>query len=406
MNKKLLVVGVAVAVLVGVGGAAFAYFSTTGGGTGSAAVGNPSPLLIDQLGGTAMYNSTIDPSTYDWSYAFYATGANELGNKVELANGGGVLSDVVVAMVNFNPTSGPLGLTFNVYDSSGYSGPGTQPGSLIATDSQTFNVPAAPNGGYGSPTCIAARASNPNSACGLANFNITFDNFTPSSVVLPGTIVYGITYNNWPQPADTSGVNVQLSNEATQISVGSDADPGYLFVSTENGTDGATGGSGGEITCSDVTSTFGEYSTAVGSNGCGETTTYTAPFPSIALVPAVEIDTSSMSDLYPGGPAQPISFSVTNPGSIPVALNSVAIAVAYDPANFEIETVPGYTSTDVGGCYEYWFTITQPPAINGSVAAGQTWVDSPSGASIVMPQSPSDQDACEGATVGLTFTAS
>ena len=39
MNKKVAVVGLTVALVMGVGGAAFAYFSSTGGGTGSAGVG-------------------------------------------------------------------------------------------------------------------------------------------------------------------------------------------------------------------------------------------------------------------------------------------------------------------------------------------------------------------------------
>ena len=46
MSKKLLVVGVAVAVFLGVGGAAFAYFTTNGTGTGSAAIGDASPLTV------------------------------------------------------------------------------------------------------------------------------------------------------------------------------------------------------------------------------------------------------------------------------------------------------------------------------------------------------------------------
>jgi hypothetical protein len=46
MTKKVLVVGVAVAVLLGVGGAAFAYYTSNGSGTGSAATGDASPLHV------------------------------------------------------------------------------------------------------------------------------------------------------------------------------------------------------------------------------------------------------------------------------------------------------------------------------------------------------------------------
>ena len=159
MTKKVLVVGVAVALVIGVGGAAFAYYTTHGSGTGSAAVGTQSSLLIDQLGGTPMYNSTTDPSTYAWSQS----GTSQLGNKINLAGGGGPLSDVVVAIANFNPTSGPMTIILNVYDSSSYAGPGTAPGSLITSDTQSFNIPAAPNGGYSGTTCTNIRVTNPNS---------------------------------------------------------------------------------------------------------------------------------------------------------------------------------------------------------------------------------------------------
>jgi hypothetical protein len=401
MSKKLLVVGVAVALVIGIGGAAFAYWTSSGTGTGSAQNGTATSLLIDQLGGTPMYNSTIDPSTYDWSYAFVpSTGTNEFGNKINLAGGGGPLSDVVVAMANFDESNTPLPITLNIFNPGSWTGPGSQPGSLIATDTQTFSIPAAPNGGYYGTTCTAVRVTNPNSLCGIANFNITFD-FSSQDITLPGTVVYGIAYNN--TSVDES-LNVQLSNEATQVSVGSDADPGYLFVSTLSGTDGATGGSGGEITCSDVSATFGEYSTAVNpTTGCGETTSSVAPYAAIALIPAVEIDTSTMSDLYPGGPAQPINFSVTNPGTIPATLNTVTITIS---------SITNQHASAGPACDSSWYTIVQPSVIDGSVAAGQTWVDSPSGASIELQNLPiadglaADQDACQGATVNLLFTSS
>ncbi len=400
-KKFVLPAIVGIAALVGAG-VAYGYFTTHGSGTGSATAGTPSSLLIDQLGGTPMYNSTIDPSTYISSQAFYATGAGELGNKINLANGGGPLSDVVVAMANFNPVSAPMDITLNIYNPGSYSALGSAPGSLIATDKQTFTIPAAPNGGYGSAACAPSVAANPDSTCGIGNFNITF-NFSSQDITLPSTVVYGIQYND-PQGAVTGGVNVQLVNETTQVTVGSDADPGYLFTSlasTANGDGWTVSGSNdvgpGEITCQTVTSTFGEYSTASTSSGCG----YGTP----AFVPAVEFDMSAMSDLYPGGPPQPINFSVTNPGSIPVPLTTVTVGIATD-ANGLVEATPGYPSTDDAGCYASWFTINQAPDINGSVAAGQTWVDSPSGDSIVMPSSLSDQDACEGATIGLTFAAS
>src|ERR1035441_3436611 len=46
MNKKVAVVGIAVALVLGIGGAVFAYFTTTGTGTGSAPIGDASALTV------------------------------------------------------------------------------------------------------------------------------------------------------------------------------------------------------------------------------------------------------------------------------------------------------------------------------------------------------------------------
>jgi hypothetical protein len=360
--------------------------------------------LIDQLGGTPVYNSMTDASAYQWSYSFEGgTGANALGNTITMSNGGGPLSDVVVAMTNFNASSAPLSLTLNIYNPGTYSsGPGSSPGSLIATDTQSFNPPAAPDGGFGSSACIAQRVTNPDSECGLANFNVTF-NFSSQNITLPATVVYGIQYPN-PQPVDDSGVNVQLSYEASQVSIGSDASPGYLYVSTYNGSNDATGGSGGEITCDTVNGTFGEYPTAADpTTGCGETTDQSAPFTSTALIPAVEFDSSTAGDLFPGGPPEPINFSMTNTGTDPETVTDVTIALANDGSGL-VQT--GNPASDVAGCDVGWFTVSPTPVVvNYTIAAGAT-VDWVGQAHISMPADATDnQDSCEGVPINLTFTS-
>jgi len=45
-NKKMLTIGLVTALVLGLGGAAFAYFTTTGTRYGSAHVGTPSNLVI------------------------------------------------------------------------------------------------------------------------------------------------------------------------------------------------------------------------------------------------------------------------------------------------------------------------------------------------------------------------
>src|SRR5580698_4780609 len=105
-HRKMAISGVALTVALVAGGVAYGFFSSPGSGTGSAPVATVSPLLIDQLGGTPMYNSTIDPTAYQASQCFYCVQMGEFGNQINLAGGGGPLSDVVVAMANFNNTPG------------------------------------------------------------------------------------------------------------------------------------------------------------------------------------------------------------------------------------------------------------------------------------------------------------
>lgn len=404
-HKKAVMAGLAFVVAVMAGGAAYAFWTSPGSGSGAAQTASTTPLLIDQLGGTPIYNSTTDGSYYQWSYSFNGgTGANALGNKINLAGGGGALSDVVVAMANFNPSGGTLPLTLNLYNATSYSGPGSLPGNQIASVTQDMTIPEAPSGGYYGGTCTAARLTDPDSDCGIANFSVTF-NLSSLNVTVPGTIVYGIQFPN-SQPSWASGVNVQLSYEPTNISVGSDADPGYLFVSTFNGTDDSTGGANGEITCDDVSATFAEYPTAVGANGCGETTSNTPPFPSVALVPAVEFDSSAMSDLYPGGPAQPVNFSITNPGTIPETVNSVTITVTgtsdntdCNTTNFAMLNGDDSSGTAASSVYTAGFPLSIPAGGTVDLTPATT------GAYLYMQNLDVNQDGCQNQTVDLSFSS-
>jgi len=171
-------------------------------------------------------------------------------------------------------------MTLNIYN----PGTGGLPGSLIATDTQTFNIPAAPDGGspYGGNTsgpCMSEIAADP--YCGIVNFDVTFD-FTSDLITLPGTVVYGIEYDAYANPA-VGGVNVQLSSESgpNQVSVGSDTYPGNLFAALS--TDPAAGNDTGpgEVTCSTVSTTFAQYSSATCDSGNQGLYPY---------VPAVEFD--------------------------------------------------------------------------------------------------------------------
>jgi hypothetical protein len=385
MNKKALVVGVAVALAIAAGGAAFAYFTTTGGGTGSAAVGTNAPLVINQTGVT-LYNSTIGLTSYVQDQCFGCAGPiSEFGNTVDLE--APVLSNdlnVVVSMRNWGAAVADLPITLTLYnpgaDVAGAS-PGSPimaPGSVIMSDTQTFYIPAW-NGRV------------------PALFNITFDLF-PQWTSIPSEVAYGISFDG---TSAAPSLNVALSNAATDISAGSDPYSGTVLVNAAT-LDGFASDAG---TC--VDSTPGKFS--LSNVWCGDTpaANYGAYGNAQgADIPAVEfIDTANgLAGLYPGGPAQTIDFSVYNPGLTTESLSQVTITVASDPSNGNVvESTPGDTSTDVAGCYASWFSTTPQTWSGGSIASGQT-VDG--SGTVYMPASASDQDACQGATLGLVFSAS
>ncbi len=120
--------------------------------------------------------------------------------------------------------------------------------------------------------------------------------------------------------------------------------------------------------------------------GTGSATTGTVERRAITVV-----QTSAVTDLRPGGTAQALSGTVSNSGSSPIFVTSV--------------TVTGVT-TDKTNCDETDYTISGPATVGlgVEVAAGGSvpW----SGATIAFNDKASDnQDACQGATVTLTYTA-
>jgi hypothetical protein len=274
-RSRTFIAAAAGVLVLGLACTAIASAGTRGGG-------NPNTFPA----APTLYNSMTVSANYVWSYAFDATGANQLGNDITLANGGGRLNDVVVSMGNFAPASqsAPLAMTLNVYNPSANPsapepGNGVTPGSLIATDTVTITPPGTATGFTGTPPTY-----------GIDNFNVTF-NFESQKISLPDEVVYDIAYNN--TTVDT-GLNVNLSYESSSVpSVGADTYPGYLFVATGDGMNGATGGPNGEITCQPVSSTLAQYSTqptTYGSTACGLAALPAGPG---LLVPAVEFTTGT-----------------------------------------------------------------------------------------------------------------
>jgi hypothetical protein len=110
--------------------------------------------------------------------------------------------------------------------------------------------------------------------------------------------------------------------------------------------------------------------------------------------------TSTITDLRPGGTAQTLSGNFDNSDDSPVYVTSVAVTIS--------SVTGGAVGTgDVDGCDAGDYTIAgSPMTVNAQVPAG-TAQGSWTGATIVFKnEAGENQDACQGATVNLAYTAS
>jgi len=99
--------------------------------------------------------------------------------------------------------------------------------------------------------------------------------------------------------------------------------------------------------------------------------------------------TSSVTGLYPGGPAQALSGTFTNPNAGPVTVGAVSASV---------------TATSVTGCDKAWYVVTGSdagaPHVLGA-GVGGTW----SGQSVALTNNlTTNQDLCKTATITITYT--
>jgi hypothetical protein len=105
----------------------------------------------------------------------------------------------------------------------------------------------------------------------------------------------------------------------------------------------------------------------------------------------------STSGLEPGGEAQPVNFTITNPQTTKQFVSKVEI---------EISEVTGPNLNPPSEpCTKADFKLTQPSVIDQDLSSGATEF-SATGASIAMIDSASNQDGCKEATVHLVFKAS
>jgi hypothetical protein len=105
--------------------------------------------------------------------------------------------------------------------------------------------------------------------------------------------------------------------------------------------------------------------------------------------------TSSLSPMYPGDSAQPLSGDFTNTNSVSVHVGTVTAS---------IDSVVKADGAPAGTCDESDFTLSDPVmTVNAEVPSG-TNTGSWSGATIQFNDKPdANQDACKGATVNLHY---
>ena len=210
------------------------------------------------------------------SWGFEATQTSGLGNEITFGDARHAmkLRDVKVTMSSWACQQGTWNagncftqpgakfswpITFNVYNPPAEGA--FTPGSLIATETDTFSIPYRPSA---STKCTGDQAGEWYDKASKSCFNglavtIKF-HFRDEHLTLPNTIVYGIAYNTSdygaspqrPQAcnATTAGcpydsLNVALSTDATDLSDGSDPNPGALFMDSSTASEYCDSGANG-----------------------------------------------------------------------------------------------------------------------------------------------------------------
>ncbi len=209
-KRRMAVIGLTVGLIAGASGLAFAYFTSGGSGTGNASVGHATALNITQVG--TAYDSLTTNGSYVQDQTYGGAGVTEFGNEIKLTSGG-ELGTVVVAFRNWGDALTGYPVTLNIYNPSD-----TSPDSAaIATDTVDANFPAA-----------ITDNTDPSTS------TVTFD-FSSQDVTVPATIVYGVAYAGVTDGIGGS-LNVALSSSANDLSIGTDPDPGTVYVNLLNAT--------------------------------------------------------------------------------------------------------------------------------------------------------------------------
>jgi len=368
----MAVIGLTVGLIAGASGLAFAYFTSSGTGTGTASVGHATALTITQVG--AAYDSLTPSGSYVQDQTYGGAGVTEFGNEINLTSGG-VLGTVVVAFRNWGPVLTNFPVTLNIFN------PATTSPDSAAIGSVTVDANFAAVSVGGDPSTST----------------VTFD-FSSQDLTVPATIVYGVAFAGAGTSGPGSSLNVALSSSGSDLSIGTDPNAGTVFVNLLNST-WISGWQTDTGVCSTTPSTTGFASTDVWAASPGDCTSNAVAnggaYQSAqgADIPAVEFNVDGVMNtppLYPGEPAQPITYIISNPGASPVGVTGVTTSLlSISGANNNAACAAGN-----------WFTITQG-TYSGIIPAGGSVTDST--ASIGLNESGSNQDACENAALSLGF---
>ena len=179
------------------------------------------PLLAD----TIVYNDLPNPVPQSSpSLGFQANHTSEWGDLIDLASGAATLTSGSImmndqALESDYPTVGDASgwswpITLNLYDVDNSSGT-PQPGALIYTTTESFNVPWEPVGDKGQ------------------DFLITF---SLPDVAAPSEFIYSVVYNTetfGPDPTGVSGPVISLNvaaNDAAPPQVGTRPNPDTTYL--------------------------------------------------------------------------------------------------------------------------------------------------------------------------------
>ena len=146
------------------------------------------------------------------------------------------------------------------------------------------------------------------------------------------------------------------------------------------------------------------YFTGASGTGTGASTVGSSTAWSVAVNSGSATFTpAGYTAIYPGSGVEAIPFTVSNNGKGSQNLRTLAYAIKNDggsPANAETST-----GTVITGCQAAWFTATGDvtnAALPSDLVAGGTYTGK---ADVAMSDSGTSQDACQGASPGVTVTA-